>query len=69
MSTSHFLVKMWDKITTELEDSRAGVTLAAVDYSKAFNRLEHLPCLKALPKLGMPTELLAVIGSFLHGQS
>ena len=61
VSTTHFLTNIWHKITSGLEDNRAGVTLAAIDYSKAFNRLQHLECLKALAGLGLPTQLLQVI--------
>ena len=68
VSSTHFLCTVWNQVTEHLEDNRAGVTLAAVNYSKAFNRLEHLPCLQALARLGMPTELLQILGSFLHGR-
>ena len=64
MSTAHFLPSTWDMIAEHLEDHHASVTLTAIDYLKALNRLEHLPCLEALARLRLPTELLLIIGSF-----
>ena len=69
VGTAHFLINTWDEITSCLEDNRAGVVLTAVDYSKAFNRLEHLPCLESLAKLGLPNQLLQIIAGFLSGRS
>ena len=54
VSSTHFLVNTWEGITSSLEDNRASVTMTAIDYSKAFNRLEHQSCLKALAALGLP---------------
>ena len=69
MSAVHFLTSVWEDITANLEDHRAGVILTAVDYSKAFNRLEHLPCLTALAGLGLPNQLLQIITSFLTSRT
>ena len=68
VSTTHMLVDMWNTITTDLEDNRAASVLTAVDYSKAFNRLEHLPCLRAMSRMGAPTELIRLVADFLHGR-
>ena len=42
-STYHFLAETFDQVTEHLEDSRAASILTSIDYSKAFNRVEHLP--------------------------
>ena len=65
MSTTHMLVDVWDRITEDLEDNRAVSVLTAIDYSKAFNRLEHLPCLKAMGRMGASTELIRLVAGFL----
>ena len=44
-STYHFLAETMDHITDHLEDSRAASVLTSIDYSKAFNRIEHEPLL------------------------
>ena len=44
---NHFLVKMWDEIMNGLEQDKAAVNLMAVDFSKAFNRLDHRACLNS----------------------
>lgn len=46
-STYHFVAETIDQITENLEDSRAASILTSIDYSKAFNRIEHLPLLQA----------------------
>ena len=66
MSTTHMLVNVWDRITEDLEDNRATSTLTTIDYSKAFNRLEHLPCLKAMARMGASTELIQLVAGFLR---
>ena len=33
-----------------IEDNRAAVVLSAVDFSKAFNRLQHKACLDTFAK-------------------
>ena len=66
VSTTHFLVDVWEALTSGLEDSRSAVLLMAIDYSKAFNRLQHLTCLRSLAKLGLPTPLLELVAGFLH---
>ena len=39
--------------------------MTSIDYSKAFNRVEHLPLLKAFASKGAPSYLLKILASFL----
>ena len=66
VSTTHMLVEIWRKITQDLEDNRAISVITAIDYSKAFNRLEHLPCLEALARKGASNQIIGLIADFLH---
>ena len=59
---------MWDKLTDHLEDARAAVILTSIDYSKAFNRLEYLECLKSFAQAGASNQLLRLLASFLKGR-
>ena len=59
---------MWDSILTGLEDDRAAATLMSVDFSKAFNRMEHQECLKALARKGCSYQTLLMIYHFLSGR-
>ena len=43
-STNHFLINMMDKIINCLEDPSNVVALVSIDFSKAFNRVNHRPC-------------------------
>ena len=63
-STYHFLADTIDQVTEHLEDSRAASVLTSIDYSKAFNRIEHLPLLLAFKKKGAPTYLIKVLSNF-----
>lgn len=68
-STDHFLVDVWDQITDHLEDQRAATVLTAIDYSKAFNRLEHGAVLRQFKKAGASTQILSLLASFLIGRT
>ena len=51
-----------------MEDCRAACILTGVDYSKAFKRLKHGPCLAAFADKGATTEMIAVLASFMRGK-
>ena len=65
-STNHFLVNMLDRILTYLEDPSNVVALMSVDFSKAFNRVDHRACLDALAEGGASTNSLAMVAAFLR---
>lgn len=46
--TTHFLIAIWDKILRGLEEPTAVASLLSIDFSKAFNRVDHSTCLNAL---------------------
>ena len=62
------LVDLFDKITEDLEDNRAATVLTAIDYSKAYNRLEHFAVLNVLKNHGASNRILRLVGSFLIGR-
>ena len=68
-STDHFLAEVWDQVTEHLEDSRAASILTSIDYSKAFNRLDHAACLRAFTKKGASNELIRMLACFLSGRT
>ena len=57
-----------DEVTSTLEDRRAACVLTGVDYSKAFNRLAHGPCLQEFATKGAPTQMIQLLASFLKGR-
>ena len=69
VGTEHFLVQLWQDVLEALDDSRAGVLLTSIDYSKAFNRLDFGRCLTALKEKGVGQELINLIASFLSGRT
>ena len=65
----HMLIDAWDYVTSSLEDNRSAAILTTLDYSKAFNRLGHAPCLRAFAAKGAPNQILGLLACFLSGRS
>ena len=66
--TCHFLVSCWDFILKNLEYPDSAVSLLSVDFSKAFNRMGHQACLRALSDAGASTDSLQMVFAFLSGR-
>ena len=64
-SVDHFLIETWDCILRALEDNRAAVTLASIDFEKAFNRVDHQECLLSAQRMGASPPTLKMIRAFL----
>ena len=69
LGTEHFLLNLWQNVLESLDDQRSASLLTSIDYSKAFNRLDFVCCLKALKAKGVSKELLNIVASFLSGRS
>ena len=67
-STTHLLVATIDEITEALEDRRTACVLTAIDFSKAFNRLEHGPCLEAFKQKGASKQIIGLLAAFMTGR-
>ena len=52
-----------------LEDNRAAVILSAVDFSKAFNRLEHSACLDTFARRGASDQTIRMLAAFLSNRT
>ena len=61
----HLLIELLDEITSSLEDNRAGVILSAIDFSKAFNRLDHGHCLQTFVNRGASSDIVKLLAAFL----
>ena len=64
----HLLIELWDKILRGLEDSEAAVNIMAIDFHKAFNKMNHKSCLQALEKLGARKHVVEMVAAFLSGR-
>ena len=64
----HLLIETWDEIHRNLERGSTAVNIMAVDYQKAFNRLDHTKCIKALEDLGGRPEYIALVNAFLYNR-
>ena len=64
--TDNFLVELWNNVLEGSEDSDNAVALMSIDFSKAFNRLDHGACLKKLSDKNASNQTLNMIFSFLE---
>ena len=67
-SSTQLLIEVISDITETLEDNRAASVLSAIDFSKAFNRLDHEKCLRTFSNKGASTQVLALLAAFLSGR-
>ena len=66
--STHFLVEALHEITSAMEDNRNACVLTSIDFSKAFNRLAHGPCLDMFAKKGASSQIISLLASFLTGR-
>lgn len=60
---------MIDFVNEALEDNRAAMVMTSLDFSKAFNRLNHRVCLSEFAKKGASNGILKIIAGFLTGRT
>ena len=65
----HFLCETWHEISTGLETENSAMSLLSIDFSKAFNRMDHSECIKALVEAGVDEGWTRVVQAFLHGRT
>lgn len=66
VSIDHFLMETWHEILMNLEDRSAASSLVSIDFSKAFNRMDHSACIQALQNAGIGEEVVGVVKAFLY---
>ena len=67
--TGHLLCDLTTDIMRELDQGEHVVSLMAVDFAKAFNRMSHDHCLTALAKKGASNQTINKVASFLSNRS
>ena len=70
-SVNHYLIKMLDFIHRSLDNTSSNptaVVCALVDFSKAFNRIDHNVIVTILSDLNIPTCALRLITSYLSNR-
>ena len=65
-SVDNFLIDTWQTVLQDLEDHRASSSLISVDFSKAFNRVDHQKCLEKLEEMGASAETVGLVAAFLY---
>ena len=68
-STEHFLIDTWNEILSSLETKDTAVNLLSVDFSKAFNRMDHRFCLESLEELGAERQTIDRVSCFLYNRT
>ena len=69
-SVTHYLVELYNMITHNMDMKTPLATmLLLVDYSKGFNRLDHMMIMKKLYGMGLPGWLLRLIADYLQNRT
>ena len=70
-STTHYLITLYNFILSCTDTSRIpkAVLVALIDFSKAFNRINHAKVIIRLSDWGVPGWLLRILISYLTGRS
>ena len=66
-STTHYLIKLTDEAYKSTDDSRA-TTAITIDYSKAFDLVDHPTLINKLIELDVRRNLIKLIISFLSNR-
>ena len=66
--TDNFLVEVWNNVLESLDEKEKAMSIMSIDFSKAFNRLEHQACLKKLAEKNASNQTLSMVFSFLSGR-
>ena len=64
----HFLSETWHELLMNLEDPDAAANLVSIDFSKAFNRMDHGACVRALEEAGVDLSVVSVVKAFLFNR-
>ena len=70
-STAHYLIQLFDFILSSTDSSNfpRAVLVALIDFSKAFNRINHAKVITRLSDWGVPGWLFRILMSYLTGRS
>ena len=66
--TDNFLVEVWNNMLETLDTGGTALSLMSVDFSKAFNRLNHTACLKKLAEKNASNQTIGLVCAFLNGR-
>jgi catalase (peroxidase I) len=64
-SVEHLLCGIWHEIAINQEDNRSATVQTAIDYAKAFNRLDYKACLDSLAAKRASSQVLGLVATFL----
>ena len=64
----HFLAETWHEVLMNLEEPGTASSLVSIDFSKAFNRMDHSTCIRALENKQVPQNVLGVVRAFLFNR-
>ena len=64
--TEHYLIQTWNHILESIDDEKTACNLISIDFSKAFNSLDHAKCLDMFQKRGASEESIQMLYAFLE---
>ena len=67
--TTHLLATLHTRIMEILDMPGSAVRILTIDFNKAFNRMSHEACLRALRHKGASKHMILMVSGFLRGRS
>ena len=64
--TDNFLIEVWNNVLETLDEGGKAVSLMSVDFSKAFNRLDHKACLEKMAEKYASNQTIRLVYAFLN---
>ena len=66
--TDHCLMHAWEYILEAMDDGSSSCNLISIDFSKAFNSLDHAKCLEMFEKRGASKHSVDMLYAFLENR-
>lgn len=68
--TDNFLIEVWNNVLEAIEDKSKAMTIAlmSIDFSKAFNGLDHNKCMEKIFSKNASNQTLSMVAAFLEGR-
>ena len=66
--TDHYLIQAWNHILESMDDGSSCCNLISIDFSKAFNSLDHSKCLEMFSRRGASKHSLEMLHAFLESR-
>ena len=68
IGTEHYLIRAWDHILESIDDGKSACNMISIDFSKAFNSIDHASCLRMFERRGASPHSVQMLYAFLENR-